>query len=247
MEEKKSIIPNKKLPSYHVTKLANNNKYIEAITPEIGGGVLFETRDAKDCYGYIYRTVNLINNKIYIGKRNFNPKLKPNKEYLGSGKILNDAIKKHGRENFIKNILEYCFTKENLNERERFWIKFYDSRNNEIGYNISEGGDWGEVLSSFPEELRLEIITRRNKSIQKALKGVPHSKERNSKKSSNWHKQKKFECEFCHKLLQQSLIKKHRLVCKSNPNRKHTEETKLFLRLINLGELNPSAGKKKTE
>ena len=41
----------------------------------------------------IYKTKNLVNNKIYIGQdKNNNPK------YLGSGLILNRSIKKYGKE-----------------------------------------------------------------------------------------------------------------------------------------------------
>jgi hypothetical protein len=49
---------------------------------------------------YIYKTTNLINGKIYIGKRSHE---NPEKDrYLGSGRVLIQAIKKYGRENFKK-------------------------------------------------------------------------------------------------------------------------------------------------
>lgn len=87
---------------------------------------------------YIYKTINLINSKIYIGQRGIN--LEPLiDEYLGSGKLFHRSLLKYGRENFKKEILEIC-TKENINEREVFWIKELDSRDIEIGYNINPGG-----------------------------------------------------------------------------------------------------------
>lgn len=88
----------------------------------------------------IYKTTNLVNNKIYIGKQ-----IRPNKNYLGSGLILKEAIKKYGRKNFKKEILETCDDKETLSEREKYWISFYNSRNREIGYNITVGGDGGST------------------------------------------------------------------------------------------------------
>lgn len=54
-------------------------------------------------YGYIYITTNIINNKKYIGKH----KAKVHsKSYLGSGVILNEAIKKYGRSNFTNKVIE---------------------------------------------------------------------------------------------------------------------------------------------
>ena len=46
----------------------------------------------------IYKTTNTINGKIYIGQdKNNNP------SYYGSGKILQKAIKKYGKESYPKN------------------------------------------------------------------------------------------------------------------------------------------------
>lgn len=86
----------------------------------------------------IYKTINLINEKFYIGKDEKN-----NPNYLGSGKILKLAIKKNGIENFKKEILEYCKTKKELNEKEIFWINQLSATT--FGYNISEGGTGGRT------------------------------------------------------------------------------------------------------
>ncbi len=83
----------------------------------------------------VYKTTNLINGKIYVGKDEGR-----NPGYLGSGDILKKAIEKYGKENFKKEILEICNIQEQLCEREKFWIKKLDARNPEIGYNIMEGG-----------------------------------------------------------------------------------------------------------
>lgn len=86
----------------------------------------------------IYKTTNLINGKIYIGQDSHN-----NPEYLGSGKILRQAIKKYGKENFKKEMLEKCNSIEELSLRERYWIQYFGCVNRKIGYNLSIGGGRG--------------------------------------------------------------------------------------------------------
>jgi group I intron endonuclease len=95
----------------------------------------------------IYKTTNLINGKFYVGKDERN---KP--DYYGSGINLNRAIKKYGKENFIKEVLEYCSTKEELIEREKYWIK--ETKAQKLGYNIADGG-WGG--NTYDEETRQRI------------------------------------------------------------------------------------------
>lgn len=86
----------------------------------------------------IYKTTNLINGKFYVGKDEKN-----NSEYLGSGKILRLAIKKNGVENFKKEIIENCKTREELNEREKHWINILSATT--LGYNIADGGTGGKT------------------------------------------------------------------------------------------------------
>ena len=83
----------------------------------------------------VYKITNLINNKIYIGKDEKN-----RAHYMGSGLYIKRAIKKYGKENFKKEILEECKTKDELCEKEKSWIK----KLNYIvpnGYNITKGGE----------------------------------------------------------------------------------------------------------
>lgn len=98
----------------------------------------------------IYKTTNLLNGKIYVGKDcNNNP------GYLGSGSNLRKDIKLLGRAAFKKEILEFCDL-SNIDAREISWIKVLDARNPVVGYNIAEGGDGG---SSGPcsEETKRKI------------------------------------------------------------------------------------------
>ena len=75
----------------------------------------------------IYKITNLVNGKIYIGKDT-----KDRKDYYGSGIVIKQAIKKYGKENFKKEILEKCSEYETLNEKEKYWINFYKSTDKNI-------------------------------------------------------------------------------------------------------------------
>jgi hypothetical protein len=87
---------------------------------------------------HIYKTINLVNGKIYVGKS-----VSERISYLGSGTALGHAIKKYGRENFIKEIIEADITdKKVLAEREVWWIAQYRESNAEM-YNIADGGEGG--------------------------------------------------------------------------------------------------------
>ena len=80
----------------------------------------------------IYLTTNLKNGKQYIGRDAYN---KPS--YLGGGKLIREAVKKYGKENFKKEILEYCKDKNHLLEREEYWLKYYNVDNNPNFYNLT--------------------------------------------------------------------------------------------------------------
>ena len=92
---------------------------------------------------WIYKITNNINGKVYIGQSN-NPKRRFNEHINGSGsKIVYKAIKKYGKENFSFEIIEGPI--ENYNEREEYWISFYDSCKN--GYNIIDEANTPPTLS----------------------------------------------------------------------------------------------------
>lgn len=130
----------------------------------------------------IYKTTNLINKKIYIGKDKYN-----NPKYLGSGKILNQAIKKYGKENFIKEIVEYCDSQDELNIKEKFWIAKLNSRNSKIGYNIAEGGSGGDTISTNPRNYIIRKIHSEKMKSAKFNKKIGTKKPICQKKDDpNW-------------------------------------------------------------
>ena len=98
----------------------------------------------KNVYGYIYKIENLINGKVYIGKttRTFNERYKYNLEKNTHNNHLKSSIKKYGIDNFyINEELDKALTKEELNEKEKYWIEHYKSNDEKYGYNILSGGD----------------------------------------------------------------------------------------------------------
>ena len=98
-------------------------------------------------YGYIYKITNLINGKIYIGKHKYDiPEL--DLSYWGSGKILSKAYKKYGKDNFKRELIDIAESESDLNNKEIYWIDFYNVYLNEdLGYNLTRGGDGGDTLS----------------------------------------------------------------------------------------------------
>lgn len=129
-------------------------------------------------YGFIYITTNHLNGMQYIGQRKYD-KAGNWKNYLGSGIYLNRAINKYGADNFSKKIIEQCKTKEELSEREKYWIKYYNATHSKEFYNIAAGGDGGNTIAGYSEN-ELLLYKKRKQEIhrQTALKGekAPRSK-----------------------------------------------------------------------
>ena len=125
---------------------------------------------------YIYKTTNLINGKVYIGKseKEFTT------EYLGSGVLLAKAINKYGKENFKVELIEECDTPDTLNDREKFWIAEHMGDN---CYNIAEGGTGGNTLGNHPnKKAHYESIS---KKISETLKGHTVSDKQRKKQSKS--------------------------------------------------------------
>lgn len=127
-------------------------------------------------YGYIYKTTNKVNGKIYIG---LHRKTSFDNNYIGSGGLhFQNALKKYGRENFECFALQWCWNEKELNEAEKKYIAYFKSNNSDIGYNKTTGGS-SELLS----------FESTRKKMSAALKGKKHSEETKAKISAS-HKGK---------------------------------------------------------
>ncbi len=111
-------------------------------------------------FNFLYITTNLINGKQYVGEHSTD-NLSDN--YLGSGKYLKYAIKKYGKKNFQREILQFFETKEeSFRLQEQFINKFNTLVPN--GYNISPKG--GHQISGglSPESIRSMKEKKKGKS-----------------------------------------------------------------------------------
>lgn len=121
-------------------------------------------------YGYIYLTTNLINNKKYIGQHcaeSFD------NSYYGSGKHLKSALRIYGKENFKCEILKECFSQEELDTSERYFIKYFNAVDSDMYYNIALGGTMCQ-LAYQTQETRDKIGTS-----NRGKKRTPDMVERN--------------------------------------------------------------------
>ena len=160
-------------------------------------------------YGYIYKTTNLVNGRIYIGQHEgtFSP------EYLGSGKILTKAIIKYGKNNFRLEVLAFATTRPMLNGLEMKYIYEYQKVfGKDFLYNIISGGAGGGIPHS--EETK-------NK-ISHAHIGIKHSEE-TKKKIGQESKSRKHS--------QESKLK----ISKALTGLKRSDETKHKISLIGMG------------
>ena len=131
-------------------------------------------------FGYIYETKNLVNGKTYIGKKQG----EFDKTYYGSGMILQQALKKYGRENFEVVVLSTYDTEEDLNNAE---IMFIDTRN--PTYNIAKGGTGGYTLARADEEYKQKVIAKRKQGMSNAWRNA--SEEQRKQWGENISKAKK--------------------------------------------------------
>ena len=125
---------------------------------------------------YIYKRTNLINNKVYIGQTINNPEIRWKAEDT-SQQAIGVAVRTYGSENFLNEIIDYASSREELNEKEKYWISYYDSNNKEKGYNRTKGGSggvpstyrkiiiWKSMELAFPTEKSIINFLYENQNI----------------------------------------------------------------------------------
>jgi group I intron endonuclease len=209
----------------------------------------------------IYVIKNTINNKRYIGqsieiKGRFKRHIRELKNNVHGNDYLQKNWNKYGCCSFELNIIEYCL-REELNQKEIYYINLYNSSNRNYGYNLTLGGQNGTIPN---EETKIKISNKlrgkkRTNEIKEKMSGEnhpmygKHHTKETKLKISNAQKGKKLSQETISKIVKankgrkmldfvkQSLIKSHLGIPRS-------EETKLKIGNANKGKIPWNKGMK---
>lgn len=98
---------------------------------------LYEINKKKEYnFSCIYLWTNLVNGKKYVGQTTcFHRRMKTYR-YTYPNAYMEHAVKKHGIDNFDITILERDVPLDKLDEREQYWLDYYQSYDTDKGYNI---------------------------------------------------------------------------------------------------------------
>lgn len=94
-------------------------------------------------YGYIYKIVNKINNKTYVGQTilGIDKRFKDHKHAsLTNDTYLYRAMRKYGFDNFTITQIDIANSIDELNNKEIYWIKELNTKVPN-GYNMVDGGN----------------------------------------------------------------------------------------------------------
>lgn len=156
----------------------------------------------------IYKVTNKVNGKVYIGQsvdigRRWRQHMTAEDDIY-----FHNAIQKYGVDNFIWEVIEKC-KKSELDERESYWIEYYDSYNK--GYNCTKGGEgnsgegspnWKGGISSDPEYNKKHYETNKEKIKEKQKEYREVNKEKRKEYNKQYYevnKEKKKEYREEHK------------------------------------------------
>ena len=132
----------------------------------------------------IYKIENLINHKVYIGQSvAIKDRLRHHKQMLNKNKHfcshLQHSWNKYGVNNFSFEILEKC-TKEELDDKETYWLDFYGGYESELTYNQrSAGQETHNISEETKEKLRKANLGKKHskeqlRKMSEAMKGHPY-------------------------------------------------------------------------
>ena len=145
----------------------------------------------------IYKVTNKINGKVYIGQSVDIGKRWRQHMTAKDDIYFHKAIQKYGIENFEWEVIEQC-KKKDLDEREIYWIEYYDSYNK--GYNCTKGGEgnsgegspnWKGGVSLDPEYSKQWYEANKEKMKEKQKEYREANKEKRKEYNKQYYEENK--------------------------------------------------------
>ena len=143
--------------------------------------------------GYIYLNTDLKTGNQYVGQHHYHlEKLDPN--YHGSGVLWTKVLKKRPKELIKEEYIKTCYSEEEMNSDEQYYIEFFDTLYPN-GYNLTEGGNGGllceetkhkisEAHKGKPSPNKGKTMSEeQKKKMSESQKGKHHSEETKKKMS----------------------------------------------------------------
>ena len=171
------------------------------------------------------------NNKMYIGKTIHDLKTRKSQHKSDmkrdkNNKAFYNAIKKYGWDELTWSIIDTAEIEEELSEKEKYWIKYYNTYihfKNSMGYNSTLGGE-GTSGYKYSEELKQQMSEKMS-GENNPFYNKNHTEESKQKQS-------------------QAKIGKYEGIDNPNYNNKWNDEQKQYISDLNrgrlLGENNPA-------
>lgn len=148
----------------------------------------------------IYRALNTVTGKSYIGLTTLTLGQRKHKHWLNSkdpskhkGRAIYHAINKYGWDSFQWHELATADTVEQLVQLEKDFISLYDSYNN--GYNNTTGGDGVQQ----PRKLETYIVKYPDQSVHVVTGYKKFCREHNLNEGNLWHTYQPYKRTYTYK------------------------------------------------
>lgn len=121
----------------------------------------------------VYRITNTVNGRYYIGKhliKNIND------GYFGSGKLLQQALRKYGKAAFVREIIFFAFDKDSMDWAEQELV--VPNTEDALSYNLKTGGEGGAahgVHNPFFGKRHTQITKERLRNTLKGRRRSPRT------------------------------------------------------------------------
>lgn len=139
----------------------------------------------------IYVHINKINGLKYVGQTSINPATRWGSNGIGyKNQYFYTAIKEYGWDNFEHIILETGLTALEANQKERYWIKYFNSVK-PFGYNIDTGG--GGKSSETREKMKNSWTPKMRENKRQLLIRYNHTADRSGANNGMYGRSRKGE------------------------------------------------------